>query len=242
MNDGEAILAAILEEPTVDVHRLVYADFLEEQGQSDRAEFIRLQCLLEQPIAPGAETWRHHCLPTHPYLARERDLWESRDEQGRWLIDAEPWPADARVHGMVKLILQDYLANQRTAWGIIWRRGFPDCVRASLAVLLEHGRTMRRQHPLTRLEPIDKRPWQGRDHPEAPLRHFGWWGNEDRPEREYDLPPQIMRILKDEPRQHPTPQAYRPEYHLGCVMFDTPELANEALSDALLVLTRKEVT
>jgi uncharacterized protein (TIGR02996 family) len=45
----EAFLKSIREEPTEDSHRLIYADWLEEQGDADsmaRAEFIRLQCRL----------------------------------------------------------------------------------------------------------------------------------------------------------------------------------------------------
>src|SRR5262249_28074934 len=37
-------LADILERPDDDVPRLVYADWLEEHGQPERAEFIRVQC------------------------------------------------------------------------------------------------------------------------------------------------------------------------------------------------------
>ena len=38
-----AFLASILEAPEDDAPRLIYADWLDEQGESDRAEFIRLQ-------------------------------------------------------------------------------------------------------------------------------------------------------------------------------------------------------
>jgi uncharacterized protein (TIGR02996 family) len=48
MTTGEAILAAIIAKPKEDTPRLVYADFLEEEGQSDRAEFIRVQIELAQ--------------------------------------------------------------------------------------------------------------------------------------------------------------------------------------------------
>jgi uncharacterized protein (TIGR02996 family) len=41
-----AFLAAIRETPEDDTPRLIYADWLEEQNQSDRAQFIRAQCEL----------------------------------------------------------------------------------------------------------------------------------------------------------------------------------------------------
>ena len=43
-SDGEALFRAICELPGEDTPRLVYADWLEENGQPERAEFIRLQC------------------------------------------------------------------------------------------------------------------------------------------------------------------------------------------------------
>jgi uncharacterized protein (TIGR02996 family) len=46
---GEAFLEAITAEPEEDAHRLVYADWLDDQGGDDnaaRAEFIRVQCAL----------------------------------------------------------------------------------------------------------------------------------------------------------------------------------------------------
>lgn len=43
MTDRQPFLSAILAQPDDDGPRLVYCDWLEEQGESDRAEFIRLQ-------------------------------------------------------------------------------------------------------------------------------------------------------------------------------------------------------
>jgi uncharacterized protein (TIGR02996 family) len=44
MNDRDAFLQAIIAAPDDDLPRLVFADWLEEQGESVRAEFIRIQC------------------------------------------------------------------------------------------------------------------------------------------------------------------------------------------------------
>jgi uncharacterized protein (TIGR02996 family) len=43
MSDGDALLAAVIANPDDDTPRLVYADWLDENGQAERAEFIRLQ-------------------------------------------------------------------------------------------------------------------------------------------------------------------------------------------------------
>jgi uncharacterized protein (TIGR02996 family) len=46
MNHHDAFLSAIIARPEDDLPRLVYADYLDETGDPDRAEFIRVQCEL----------------------------------------------------------------------------------------------------------------------------------------------------------------------------------------------------
>jgi len=55
MNQDDAFRQAIIEKPDDDTPRLVYADWLDEHGESARAEFIRVQCQLARlpPDAPG---------------------------------------------------------------------------------------------------------------------------------------------------------------------------------------------
>jgi uncharacterized protein (TIGR02996 family) len=43
-SDGETLFRVVCENPGDDTPRLVYADWLAEHGQPERAEFIRLQC------------------------------------------------------------------------------------------------------------------------------------------------------------------------------------------------------
>jgi uncharacterized protein (TIGR02996 family) len=45
--------SAIRANPEDDTHRLVYADWLEDQGQQERGEFIRVQCELARPDVPA---------------------------------------------------------------------------------------------------------------------------------------------------------------------------------------------
>jgi uncharacterized protein (TIGR02996 family) len=45
-SEEEAFLADVVEHPDDDTPRLVYADWLEDHGDADRAEFIRVQCEL----------------------------------------------------------------------------------------------------------------------------------------------------------------------------------------------------
>lgn len=50
--DGEALLRAICAAPAEDTPRLVYADWCDENGQPERAEFIRVQIALSHLPAP----------------------------------------------------------------------------------------------------------------------------------------------------------------------------------------------
>jgi uncharacterized protein (TIGR02996 family) len=69
-----ALLAAILANPDDDLPRLVYADWLEENGRPRRAEFIRVEC----------ETARtNHELPAYVQLLRRSDQLSKRNAQ-RW--------------------------------------------------------------------------------------------------------------------------------------------------------------
>ena len=105
MSDGEALLRAILDHPDDDAPRLVYADWLDENGQPERAEFIRVQVQLARLPADH---------PDRPRLARtERRLLRIHHRiWSKWL----PWWAKAREfrRGFVEVAqcsLAEYLAG-----------------------------------------------------------------------------------------------------------------------------------
>ena len=80
--EDPAFLAAIQAAPHDDAPRLVYADWLEEHGDSSRAEFIRLQCELAELHKtwklPAAQSRRRNAL-----TKREQKLLAAH--QSRWL-------------------------------------------------------------------------------------------------------------------------------------------------------------
>lgn len=49
MTTADALTAAVIASPDDDLPRLVYADWYDENGDPERAEFIRLQCTLARP-------------------------------------------------------------------------------------------------------------------------------------------------------------------------------------------------
>src|ERR1700730_3275777 len=86
MSDGAALLEAIQREPDDDMLRLVYADWLEENDDPERAEVIRLQIAAERHPSGSPE---HTRLTDRAVELLSRNGWE-------WAEGYEPAiPADA---------------------------------------------------------------------------------------------------------------------------------------------------
>src|SRR5262245_58780869 len=70
MDTGAALLAAILDEPDSDVHRLVYADWLDDAGHVGWAALIRAQCALQRLLLaspdPFADSGAVRCTTLTP--------------------------------------------------------------------------------------------------------------------------------------------------------------------------------
>ena len=81
MTDGDAILAKILAEPDDDVHRLVYADWLDENGQSRLARFIRRQIAGDVVQVPLT-----HLTTLEPFLDCQPHQCYLRSEPGRCVV------------------------------------------------------------------------------------------------------------------------------------------------------------
>src|SRR5262245_42550191 len=74
MNDADAFLQAIREDPENDTPRLIFADWLEERGDP-RGEFIRVQCALA------------HCPEDNP--GPEFPAWKARESELRTTHERE---------------------------------------------------------------------------------------------------------------------------------------------------------
>src|SRR5690242_1892736 len=75
MPTEEAFIQAIVADPEDDAPRLIYADWLDEQGESERAEFIRVQIALarmdeDDGRRPDLEVREQEL------LARHREAWQ----------------------------------------------------------------------------------------------------------------------------------------------------------------------
>jgi len=148
MDTREALLKAVLAAPGDDLPRLVFADHLEENGEAERAEFIRVQCELHKtPGYPAA--WDHDAMP-HVADLHRRKLWllNEWDYHRGWRHIAgreavHLIPDGKRWHDCIK-----------------FRRGFIHTVRATLADWLKHGPAVVREHPVTKVVLTDREPFE----------------------------------------------------------------------------------
>ena len=100
MSDEVALLAAIRAHPDEDTPRLAYADWLDEHGNADRAEFIRAQIAIAQ-------------LPDDDPRRCELEITERRLLAKNVVEWAAPWP---RFCGW------EYAGDE--PWRTLFRRGF----------------------------------------------------------------------------------------------------------------------
>ena len=87
MNEHEQFIRAIEAEPEDDAVRLVFADWLEENGNADRARFIRLQC--EHPRLYG-RTSSQGDSPRRHELEQEIDALLKKHREA-WTVGLPAW-------------------------------------------------------------------------------------------------------------------------------------------------------
>ncbi len=244
--DGAAIHAAILREPGCDLHRLAFADYLDEQGDPDRAEFIRVQVAKERD--PNFHGFL--CLP-------ERSCRGCRSERDLLELHWRPWC------GFPATYCGNY--HDAGAVGATFRRGMVDVVRLSCAAFVGERCAMCRDkpkpcmgnacalglaraifaaHPVTRVVLTDIKPRAVRDTAPASIGRLA--GVDDVGERgewyfrsipdviprsgvTHDVSPEVFDLLPDR-------KAYFGELHLA--FYATAAAANDALSAGCVALGR----
>ena len=85
LDDREAFLRGIFADPENDLPRLVFADWLDERGESAWAELIRLQCEFQFPADRPRRVWDE-------LFARERELTAAVPQFARIGEDGVPYP------------------------------------------------------------------------------------------------------------------------------------------------------
>lgn len=214
--EREALLADVLAEPASDVPRLIYADWLDENGEASRAEFIRVQIELAE-----AKHWNHGIVD-----------WSNDDDRfAACLVCRACW-----LKRREEELFEEHSANER--WGIdgfvgkiagVLRRGFVGHVECKLAAWLDHGREVVRAHPVTRVVAVGRSAelrsdgvsyaWYAYGNPHGKPSFEPWEDESDA------VPYELGKLL-------------RPERPYGYFRYDSQDAAIDALSDALLEYAR----
>jgi uncharacterized protein (TIGR02996 family) len=142
----EAFLQAMVEDPDDDTPRLVYADWLDENGQPERAEFIRIQCELAARSGPGTLLRRH--LDWRRSIRREADTGFLRNLRAA----LEPEEQDARSQALEQraaALLDAHGESWRAGlpFPVEFRRGFVETVEVDVGGYLKHAATLERLAP-----------------------------------------------------------------------------------------------
>jgi len=140
VSDGDALLKAILANRDDDTPRLVYADWLTENGQEARAEFIRVQVELMRWLKENSES------PN-----RDPDIYGAREGISRmkqlWNLRAYP-PAPK---GFIACLATDYFGYLPSHRVAVYRRGFPHQIYCPTEDWLECADVVFGQYPIQKV-------------------------------------------------------------------------------------------
>lgn len=187
VTDGDALLREILAAPGDDLLRLVYADWLDEVGRSERAALIRVQVGLSR--TPSAEL----------RVAERRLLapgWDSpHRRRPEWAL-----PASVRDRW------------HRGVGGWEWHRGFVEAWHCRLSLWEAHAAALTANSPVRRVVLTDREPI-----PSPPDLPSPGWLRDDAvwtatPAASSLLPPHLFDLLEPDPldfAMHDHARAYR---------------------------------
>lgn len=163
VTDRESLLRSILESPQDDTPRLIYADWLEENGEAERAEFVRVQVELARlerneihfadcdacALAPDTDQRARHAhdCPHAMSRRRYREIGTSLDLTNEF----------ARQIGFD---FGERSGEAAAAAGWRWERvrGFIASLACSWSDWLAHEAAILREHPVERVRLTDLRP------------------------------------------------------------------------------------
>lgn len=148
-SDWPAFLTAIVANPDDDTLRLVAADFLEENGEPDRAEFIRVQITLAKLTASRSFDWT---VPPDEALELEEDA--LRRKEGAFLGPKSAFPRVWAMEDCPELVhrppthTRSPRAPARGSARVKWHRGFVERIDCAAAEWLRHGAEVRKRNPV----------------------------------------------------------------------------------------------
>jgi uncharacterized protein (TIGR02996 family) len=150
VTDHAALLAAVLDRPADDTPRLVYADWLDDHAQAERAEFIRAQVAIARLLAVARRS-RHAPRRARAALAeaqtlqlRERELFAAHG--GVWFGPT------------ARLTTPDDRERQAGVAWLVVNRGFAGEVVVSVDVFVERAAALFAEHQITAVRLTDWSP------------------------------------------------------------------------------------
>jgi uncharacterized protein (TIGR02996 family) len=171
MTTEEAFVAEICADPASDGVRLIFSDWLDENGQPERAEFIRIQCELDRICFGGWTPTLADKPVLEPLRRREREL---------LVLHGREW-VGAALGSCADHVMWRPLER-------MFRRGFVARLECTLANWLEHGPEVVRRQPVEQVTLSDRRAertWPGGRF----LWHFTYgatpWQRPEAPEYSY---------------------------------------------------------
>ncbi len=138
MSDRKSLLKAIYENPHDDNLWLVYADWLEENGEPEYAEFIRIDCELE-PVRDRLD------LDRVSRLAKRAEELANFEKQ-----QLQEMAKKFRTEKTQQKKCEDLFGDRRFDIRRSTRRGVPLCFEATAADFLEHAENIRSYFPPAR--------------------------------------------------------------------------------------------
>lgn len=164
MSDRDALLLAIAADPAEDTHRLVFADWLEENGEPARAEFVRVQCGVgsNRSRCCQGEAWvynqfgeRTDCHRCRSTGERDRELlflhcrdWLRAELPSQWMMSH--WSPNTSV--------PYFVAGPNQFVNVGYARGFVSRVELPTAAFLNNAEALFQAHPITEVWLTDREP------------------------------------------------------------------------------------
>lgn len=167
-SEREGLLRAVCANPDDSGARLVYADWLEDHGQPERAEFIRLQCRRVSGVCPCL-----YGVPDCPdpacqaAAARERELFDLLEADGEW-GESFPGLSVYTLTALLARLLEEFspyagreyaLAQHMNCPHVVVCRGFPMVLGCPADFWDAHGPALVCRHPLTSVRLTDRAPY-----------------------------------------------------------------------------------
>ncbi len=198
MTDADALLRAILHAPADDAPRLALADWLEDNGQPERAEFTRVQLDLARDfpgmyapcVCTAAEDKFHcdNCLDTEragPLLGREWAV-RKRVVPGKDVLTFE---------ALWDLPLMMAVGKGYGRMCLRYRRGWVDRVEMPAGTFMAHAAALFALHPVTDVRLTNREPYD-------PFTGAGTWNWYDGPQMvtavhpPSNLPTELFALVK----------------------------------------------